>query len=81
MCVENMNDLFEIEILNDNVEEQLPISLFQEIEADLCDRLLHRSSLEDDQTNGALEFIENIVNKIRSEFEGFIEDEDKKKKI
>ena len=80
MCVENMNDLFEIEILNDNVEEQLPISLFQEIEADLCDRLLHRSSLEDDQTNGALEFIENIVNKIRSDLKDLLKTKTKKKK-
>ena len=38
-------DLFEIET-NNNVltAENLPIYLFQEIEADLCNKLLHSSS-------------------------------------
>ena len=40
---------------------------------------MHRSSPKDDQTDGPLEFIQNIVDKVRSEFEGFIEDGDKKK--
>ena len=81
--IENSSDLFEIEIgsFNNNNGEQLPISLFQEIEADLCDRLMHTygSSPEEDQTDGALEFIQNIVDNVRSEFEGFLEDGDKKK--
>ena len=43
MVLENSEDLFEIEIgsFTNNNRDQLPISLFQEIEADLCDRLLH----------------------------------------
>ena len=61
MALENSEDLFEIEIgsFTNNNRDQLPISLFQEIEADLCDRLLHTygGSPEDDQTDGALEFI------------------------
>ena len=81
--IENSSDLFEIEIgsFSNNNGEQLPISLFQEIEADLCDRLMHTygSSPEEDQTDGALEFIQNIVDNVRSEFEGFLEDGDKKK--
>lgn len=83
MAIENSDDLFEIEIgiFNNNVGEQLPISLFQEIEADLYDKLMHgyESSPEDDQTDGSLEFIQNIVDKFRSEFEEFLEDGDKKK--
>ena len=78
MTIENSDDLFEIEISNKNVGEQLPISLFQEIEADLCDRLMHGSSPEEDQTDGALEFIQNIVDNVSSEFEGFLEDGNKK---
>ena len=58
--------------------EKLPISLFQETEADLCDRLMHNSSPEDDQTDGLLEFMQNIVENVRSDFDNFIEDGDRK---
>ena len=80
-AIENSDDFFEIEIetLNNDGEEQLTILLFQEIEADLCDRLMHRGSPKDDQTDIPLEFIQNIVNNVRSEFEEFLEDGDKKK--
>ena len=78
-ATENEN-LFEIEIytFGENNNEKLPISLFQEIEADLCDRLLHSNESENDQTDGPLEFIENIVENVKSEFDSFIEREDKK---
>ena len=73
-------DLFELEILNNNEIEQVPISLLHEIEADLCDKLLHTDgdNLENDQTDGAIEFIQNIVENVKSEFEGLLEDENKK---
>ena len=66
-------DLFEIET-NNNVltAENLPIYLFQEIEADLYDKLLHSSSPENNQTDGPLEFFQSIVDKIKGEFEGLI---------
>ena len=72
-------DLFEIET-NNNVltAENLPIYLFQEIEADLCDNLLHSSSPEHDQTDGAIDFIQDIVDKVKEEFEGVVQDEDRK---
>ena len=78
-ATENEN-LFEIEIytFGENNNEKLPISLFQEIEADLCDRLLHSNESENDQTDGPLDFIENIVENVKSEFDSFIEREDKK---
>ena len=71
-------DLFEIET-NNNVltAENLPIYLFQEIEADLCDKLLHSSDPENDQTDGPLEFIQTIVDKIKEESEGLVQDEDR----
>ena len=80
MAIENTDDLFELEldIFNNNKKEQLPISLFQETEADLHDRLLHSSSPEGDQTDGPLDFIQNIVDNIRAEFEQFVEDGEKK---
>ena len=60
--------------------EKLPLSLFQEIEADLCDRLIHSNgSTEEDQTNGPLEFIQNIVENIKSEFDSLVEDGERQK--
>ena len=72
--IDEIEDLFEIK----HVEEKLPISLFEEIEASLCDKLLHINSDDTDQTDGALNFIRDIVNNVCSEFEAFLEDEDKK---
>ena len=73
-------DLFDLEIIpyQFNSEGNLPVSLFREIEADLCNKLLHSSSPEDDQTDGPLEFIQKIVDNVREEFEDFLEDGDKK---
>ena len=73
----NEENLFEIDFLKKEVE--LPISLFEEIEADLCDAILHGSSPGDDETDGAIDFIKNIVDKVKSEFDGLIENGDKKK--
>ena len=56
----------------------MSISLFKEIEDDLCDRLTHSSIPEDDQTDGPLDFTQNIVDNVRAEFEQFVEDSDKK---
>ena len=48
----------------------------------MCDRLLHSSSpKEDDETDGAIEFIKNIVDKVKEEFEGLIGDENQKKNL
>ena len=58
-------------------EAELPIPLFEEIEADLCDAILH--SPEDDETDEVIDFIKNIVDNVKSEFEGLIENGDKKK--
>ena len=51
-------DLFKIESNNKVLTtENLPIYLFQEIEADLCDELLHGDEPENDQTDDALELL------------------------
>ena len=73
------SDLFEIEN-NNNIlaAENLPVYLIQETEADLCNKILHCDEPKNDQTDGPLEFIETIRNKIKEEFEGFVQDEDKK---
>ena len=70
MKTENERDLSEIEFYDGDTKNELPISLFEEIEAELYDRLLHSSSPEeDDETDGAIEFIKNIVDKVKEEFE------------
>ena len=80
MKTENENDLLEIEFCDGDIKNELPISLFEEIEGELCDRLLHSSSPEeDDETEGAIEFIKNKVDKVKEDFEGLIEDGNQKK--
>ena len=81
MKTENENNLFEIEFYDGSIEEKLPISLFEEIETELCDRLLHSSSSpeEDDETDGAIEFIKKIVDKVKEEFDGLLEEGNQKK--
>lgn len=77
MASQNEDNLFEMEIntFDGNYRnEKLPISLFEEIEVDLCDRLIRSSIPEDDQTD----FIQNIVDNVRSDFENFVEDGGKK---
>ena len=71
------SDLFEIDTFSNN-NEKLSISLFREIEADLNDRLMHSSSPKTDQTDGPLDFIKNIVDNVREDYEGFVEDDGKK---
>ena len=81
MARENTDDLFfdlEIDKFEVKQKEHLSISLFKEIEDDLCDRLTHSSIPEDDQTDGPLDFTQNIVDNVRAEFEQFVEDSDKK---
>ena len=82
MKTQNENDLFKIEFYDGDIKNELPISLFEEIEAELCDRLLHSSSPEEnDETDGTIEFIKNIVDRVKEDFEGLIEDENQKKKF
>ena len=69
----NEENLFETEIKE---QEQLPISLFEEIEAELCDHILH--SGERDETDGAVDFIKNIVENIKSEIDLLVEDNNQK---
>ena len=74
----NEENLFELKFTEDKTEkEKLPISLFKEIEAELCDFVFHGSSPEDG-TDGAIDTIRSIVDNIRSEIENLIENTDQK---
>ena len=62
--------LFETEINNEiefeiETKENLPIELFQELEVELLDSLLHKDNsngeYSDDETDGPIDFIRQIV--------------------
>ena len=68
---------FEIEMNeNNNNIEKLPIELFREIEVKLLDSLVNTDS--DDETDGPINFIKQVVESIREEFDSVVEEEDKK---
>ena len=58
-------------IENNNNTEKLPIELFREIEVKLIDSLVNTDS--DDETDGPINFIKQIVESIREEFDTVIE--------
>ena len=77
--IENEN-MFEIE-LNENKNKKLPIELFQELETELLDSLLHKENsndLSDNETDGPIDFIRQIVDNVREEFDGVVEEGDRK---
>ena len=90
MTTENeyVNNLFqEIEMQNENKtfnenengNEKLPVALFQLINVELRDVLLHNEGSEsDDETDGPIQFIKNIVEKVKKDFDAVVEDEEKK---
>ena len=79
--IENEN-MFEIELdQNKNKNEKLPTELFQELETELLDSLLHKENnndLSDDETDGPIDFIRQIVDNVREEFDGVVEKGDRK---
>ena len=79
--IENEN-MFEIELeQNENKNEKLLIELFQELETELLDSLLHKENkndLSDDETDGSIDFIRQIVDNVREEFDGVVEKGDRK---
>ena len=79
MAIENeyVNNLFrEIEMPNENENnnEKLPVPLFQEIETELSELLFlqNEGSESDDETDGPIQFIKNIVEKFKKDFNGVL---------
>ena len=80
---EYVNNLFrEIEMPNENENnnKKLAIALFQEIETELSELLFlqNEGSESDDETDGPIQFIKNIVEKVKKDFDGVVVDEEKK---
>ena len=63
---------FEIEIENNNNTEKLPIELFREIEVELV------NTDSDEETDGPINFIKQVVESVREGFDSVVEEEDKK---
>ena len=64
-------DLFEIEVENISNGEGLsfyPASIFQEIKQEVSQKLFNTEN-GDDSTDGPLNFIENLVNNLQTEFD------------
>lgn len=79
MFNENEMLIDENENTDQNNNEKLPITLFQEIETELLDRLLHTEGSEsDDETDGPIEFVQNIVNTVKPDFDGVVEEGERK---
>ena len=72
----NEENLFEFESEEIKEEEQLPTELFQEIEAELCDHILH--TVEGDETDGAIDFIKETVENIKLEIDSLVQNSNKK---
>ena len=88
MATENqyVNNLFqeiempnENETFNENNNKKLPVALFQEIETELLDVLLEKDGSEShDETDGPIQFIQNIVETVKRDFDGLAEDGERK---
>ena len=85
MATENeyVNNLFqEIEMpnenktFNENNNEKLLIEIFQEIESELLYVL--DDSEPDDETDGPMQFIQNIVETVKRDFDSVLEDGERK---
>ena len=72
----NEENLFGLEVKTEN--SQLPTYLFKEIESELTGVIIDENSAEE-ETDGAFDVIRNIVENIRNEIDGFVENRDLKK--
>ena len=72
-------NLFEIDMSEQNNNEKLPIEYFQEIEVELLDTLVENDGNDsDDETDGPIDFIRQVVDSVREEFDGVIEEGERK---
>ena len=75
----NEENLFEMEFSEIKTENSgLSTYLFEEIETELSNLIIDESSPEE-ETDGAIELIKNIVDNVRSEIEHLVENDDLRK--
>ena len=78
--IEIENEIFfEIGMSEQNNNEKLPIELFQKIEVELLNTLVqNHGNNSDDETDGPIDFIRQVVDSVREEFDGVIEELERK---
>ena len=75
----NEENLFEMDFSEIKTENSgLPTYLFEEIETELTNLVIDESSPEE-ETDGAIELIKNIVDNVRSDIQNLVENDDLKK--
>ena len=62
------------------MNQKLILSLFQEIEKELSDSLLEEKG-KGDSTDGAFTFIENLANKLQTEFDETVGEDGEKRQL
>ena len=76
--IENEN-FFEIDMSEQNNNKKLPIQLFQEIEVELLNTLVQNDGNDsDDEADGPIDFIRQVVDSVREEFDGVIKEGERK---
>ena len=77
--------LFQIEIdnvINAETKEKLPIECFQELDVELLDSLLHKDNNNDEfsdhETDGLIDFIRQIVDRVIKEFDEVVKEGERK---
>ena len=77
--------LFQIEIdnvINAETKEKLPIERFQELDVELLDSLLHKDNNNDEfsdhETDGLIDFIRQIVDRVIKEFDEVVKEGERK---
>ena len=77
--------LFEIEtdnVINAETKEKLPIERFQELDVELLDSLLHKDNnngeFSDHETDGLIDFIRQIVDRVIKEFDEVVKEGERK---
>ena len=82
ICATSLFDEFEVNMSNENENnnQKLPLTLFQEIEIELLKMLFleNKDSESGDETDSPIQFIKNIVEKVKQDFDDVVVDEEKK---
>ena len=86
ICATSLFDEYEVfmsntnENNNENNNEKLPLAPFQEIETELREMLFleNEDSESGDETDGPIQFIKNMVERVKKDFDRIVVDEEKK---
>ena len=82
ICATSLFDEFEVSMTNENENnnQKLPFALFQDIEIELHEMLFleNEDSESGDEIDGPIQFIKNIIEKVKKGFDNVVVDKEKK---